>query len=66
MNDDQLWDTTMDPDRRLLVQVSIEDAAEAERLVTVLMGDAVEARKEYIIEHANFNKEDNFVKEVNV
>lgn len=64
MNADQLWDTTMNPDCRKLIQVSIEDAAEAEKLVTVLMGDAVEARKEYIIEHANFNKEDSFAKEV--
>ncbi len=60
MNADQLWETTMDPARRALMQVTIEDAAEAEKLVSVLMGDAVELRREYIIEHADFNKVDNF------
>jgi len=60
MNANQLWDTTMDPQRRALVQVSIEDAADAERLVSVLMGDAIDPRKQYIIEHANFNKQDKY------
>ena len=60
MNADQLWETTMDPKNRALVQVTIEDAAEAEKLVAVLMGDAVDLRREYIIEHADFNKVDNF------
>ena len=60
MNADQLWETTMDPKNRALMQVSIEDAAEAEKLVSVLMGDAVELRREYIIEHADFNKVDSF------
>lgn len=60
MNADQLWETTMDPAKRTLVQVSIEDAAEAEMLVSTLMGDAIDLRKAYIIEHANFNREDNF------
>ncbi len=60
MNADQLWETTMDPARRALMQVTIEDAAEAEKLVSVLMGDAVELRREYIIEHADFNKVDTF------
>ena len=45
---------------RTLVRVTIEDAAEAEKMITVLMGDAIEARKEYIITNANFNKVDNF------
>ncbi|MBR2971264.1 MAG: DNA gyrase subunit B [Clostridia bacterium] len=60
MNAEQLWETTMDPARRTLIQVSIDDAAEAERLVSVLMGDAIEKRKAFIIENANFNREDNF------
>lgn len=61
MNADQLWDTTLDPNKRKMVQVTIEDAAEAERLVSVLMGDAAEPRRNYITEHANFNKEDSFL-----
>ena len=60
MNAEQLWDTTMNPAGRTLVQVSIEDAAEAEKLVSVLMGDAIELRKKYIIDNANFNREDSF------
>ena len=62
MNPDQLWDTTMDPDKRLLLKVSIEDAAEAEKMVTTWMGDDIEARKEYISLHANFDREDDFYK----
>ena len=58
MNPDQLWQTTMDPKVRTLVQVSIEDAAEAEKMITTLMGDNIEARKQYISEHADFNKVD--------
>ncbi len=60
MNPEQLWETTMNPNGRKLLQVTIEDMAEAERRVTVLMGDKVEPRKEYISEYANFNREDNF------
>ena len=60
MNPSQLWETTMDPDNRLLVQVTIEDAAEADRRISVLMGDKVERRKAYITEYANFNKTDEF------
>ena len=60
MNGDQLWETTMDPDKRLLVRVSLDDAAEAERMITTLMGDNIEARKQYIIENADFNKKDIF------
>ncbi len=62
MNPSQLWDTTLNPETRSLMQVTIEDAAEADRLITVLMGDEVGERKKYIFEHANFNKEDKFAK----
>lgn len=60
MNPEQLWETTMNPADRKLVQVTIEDAAEAERMVTVLMGDKVEPRREYITANADFNRADNF------
>ena len=60
MNPEQLWQTTMDPSQRKLMRVSIEDAAQAERLVTILMGDKVEPRRQYISQHANFNREDSF------
>jgi DNA gyrase subunit B len=62
MNPSQLWETTLNPETRSLMQVTIEDAAEADRLITVLMGDEVSERKKYIFEHANFNKEDKFAK----
>ena len=52
MDPDQLWETTMEPSSRTLLQVSIDDAAEAERTVSELMGDAVEPRKEFIQKHA--------------
>ena len=60
MNPEQLWDTTLNPDGRRLVQVTIEDLAEAERRVTILMGDKVEPRKAYISAFANFNRVDDF------
>ena len=60
MNPEQLWQTTMDPQNRSLMQVSVDDAANAELLITTLMGDNIEARKSYISEHANFNREDKF------
>ena len=52
MDPDQLWETTMEPDTRTLLQVNIENAAEAERVVSDLMGDQVEPRKEFIQKHA--------------
>lgn len=52
MDPDQLWETTMEPETRILMQVGIEDAAAAERAVSELMGDQVEPRKEYIQKHA--------------
>lgn len=64
MNPEQLWETTMDPAHRTLVQVTLEDAVEAERLVVTLMGDDITARKEYINKYANFNKVDEFAKKI--
>ncbi len=64
MNPEQLWETTLNPENRSLVQVSIEDAAYVEHLVTLLMGDKVAPRKEYITEHADFNKIDTFEQRV--
>ncbi len=58
MDKDQLWDTTMDPNQRTLIQVTIEDAAEAEKMISTWMGDNVEVRKNYISEHANFSRID--------
>ena len=52
MDPDQLWETTMEPATRTLLQVNIDDAAEAERVVSELMGDLVEPRKEFIQKHA--------------
>jgi DNA gyrase subunit B len=64
MNPSQLWDTTMNPSVRKLLRVTIDDAAEAEKIITTLMGDSIEARKQYISEYADFNKEDRFMNEV--
>ena len=60
MDPSQLWETTMNPENRQLMQVTLEDAAQAERMVTILMGDKVEPRRLYISQQANFNKVDSF------
>ncbi len=61
MNSDQLWETTMNPATRNLIQVTVEDAAKAERMITTLMGDKVEGRKEFLAKFANFDKRDGFI-----
>lgn len=58
MNADQLWETTMDPARRTLKQVTIESAAEADRIFSMLMGDEVPPRREFIETHAKYAKVD--------
>ena len=60
MNADQLWETTMNPETITLIQVSIEDAALVERRVSVLMGDKVEPRREWIEDNVQFSLEDSF------
>ena len=56
MNPEQLWETTMNPETRTLLQVRIEDAAKAERRVSTLMGDKVDPRKKWIIENVDFTE----------
>ena len=58
MNPEQLWSTTMDPDERSLKQVTIESAAEADHLFSVLMGDEVAPRREFIERNAKYAKVD--------
>ena len=60
MNSDELYETTMNPETRSLIKVSITDAALAEKRVSVLMGDKVEPRKEWINENVDFTLEDSF------
>ena len=60
MNAEQLWETTMNPETRSLIKVNISDAALAEKRVSVLMGDNVEPRKEWIEENVVFTMEDNY------
>jgi DNA gyrase subunit B len=58
MNSNQLWETTMNPDTRTLKQVTIESAAEADRIFSMLMGDEVAPRREFIESHAKYAKLD--------
>ena len=64
MSAEQLWETTMNPATRNLIQVTVEDAAKAERMITTLMGDKVEGRKEFLAKYANFNKRDTFMDKI--
>lgn len=60
MNAEQLWETTMDPNSRSLIKVNLTDASLAEKRVSVLMGDSVEPRKQWIEENVAFTLEDNY------
>jgi DNA gyrase subunit B len=54
MNAEQLWDTTMDPENRILKQVQISDAAESDRIFSMLMGEDVAPRREFIEQNATY------------
>ncbi len=64
MNADQLWDTTMNPQTRTLIKVSIDDISDAEKRIEVLMGDQVEPRRDWIENHVSFTMEDDYVLEM--
>ncbi len=65
MNADQLCETTMDPSKRSLIQLSLGDALIAQRIVSVLMGDKADLRRDWIEKHVAFTLEDDFTKETN-
>ena len=52
MNSEELWDTSMDPEKRVLLQIRMEDAVGADEIFRVLMGDLVEPRRDFIEKHA--------------
>ena len=54
MSKDELWETTMDPDRRTLRRITLDDAAAADRIFSILMGEEVEPRKQWIEENARY------------
>ena len=63
MNKDQLWDTTMNPETRTLIKVNIEDFSDADGRISVLMGDEVEPRRQWIEKNVSFEYAVNFTLE---